>query len=759
MNSSIRRGSAGLAAVALAVSLACTAPVAHADRSDRAGHHHGKHQNKAAGSFQRVSTFPAYLNASKDEVAVAEISTITPDGKTVIYTDAAGKRIGFVDLRDPANPKPLGTVAVPGEPTSVYATGDKILVCVDKTDGNFTDPKGSMLVFDLKSRELLREIDLGGQPDSIDVSPDGRWAAIAIENQRDEEFTPEGLEEGDIPQPPAGFLASLELTADVADWQVKRTDLTGLQGMVANTDPEPEYVKFSPDGSRVALTMQENNHIAIIDPRAQKVLNHFSAGTATVDGVDTKKDGVINPTDSITAPREPDSIGWVDGRHVAIANEGDWKGGTRGWTIFDATSGKVTWDAGNSLEQAVIANGHWPEGRAAKKGVEPEGLAVATFNGKRYAFVGSERANVVAVYDVSKPSKPRYLQMLPSTNGPEGLLPVPSRNLLVVSSEVDEAENNIRATVQTYQFSRKAKPAYPQISATHDIAWGALGALTADPKKPGLLWSATDAAYKDTRILQIEATGSQAKGKGKQAQPARITREIPVTKDGKQASYDVEGIWLKRDRSGFWLGVEGAKGPENMLVETDARGAVLREVTLPEGYTAKLGKQGIEGITGTADGSVLYVAMQREAKGEDVTRIGRYDVKAGTCTFYGYQLESTDVEGDWIGLSEIHLLDQDTLAVIERDKLNGPDASIKRIYTVDIKGKGVADGQLLPVLAKELAVDVLPHLQATKGWTQEKLEGMTVDARGDLYVITDNDGVDDNNGETVFLNLGRKLKG
>lgn len=470
------------------------------------------------------------------------------------------------------------------------------------TCGMVAAPTGSLMVFDLTSSKLLREIDLGGQPDSIDISPDVEWAAIAVENQRDEEFTPEGLDEGALPQLPAGFLASIDLRGEVADWQVKRTELTGLQGMMAADDPEPEYVKFSPDGSQVPPTLQENNHVAIIYPRGQKVLNHFSAGTVTVDGVDTKKDGVIDPTGSITAPREPDSIGWVDGRPVATSNEGAWLGGTRGWTIFDSHDGKVTWDAGNSLEQQVIANGHWPEGRAAKKGVEPEGLAVAAFNGRRYAFVGSERANVVAVYDVTRPSKPRYLQMLPSTNGPEGLLPVPSRNLLVVSSEVDEAEKNIRATVQTYQFSRKAKTAYPQFTATDGIAWGALGALTADPKKPGRLWSATDAAYKDTSILGIDAKGSQ--GKGKKA-------------------------------------IEGAKAPEKMLVETDAKGAVLREVKLPEGYAAKLGKQGIEGVTGTRDGKVLYVAMQREAKGEDVTRIARYDVTTGQWSFYGYQPQAT----------------------------------------------------------------------------------------------------------------------
>lgn len=743
----LRAGIGILAATSLTCGLIAAAPSAEARRPSP--------KPRPAGAFERVSTFPAYLNATKAEPAVAEISTVTPDGRTVVYTDSAGQRIGFVDIRNTGKPRPLGTVAVGGEPTSVYATGDKILVCVDRTDGDFAHPKGALLVLDASSRKLLREVDLGGQPDSIDVSPDGAWATIAIENQRDEDATPKGLKKGDLPQAPAGFLASIRIDGPVQQWQVKRTELTNLPGMAAPSDPEPEYVKISPDGRYAALTLQENNQIAIIDYRKQQVVKSFSAGTATVTGVDVKKDGVINPTGSITAAREPDSIGWIDDRHVATTNEGDWLGGTRGWTVFDSRTGKVTWDAGNSLEQQVIAHGNWPESRAEKKGVEPEGLAVATFRGKRYAFVGSERANVVAVYDVSNPAKPSFLQLLASTNGPEGILPVPSRNLLVVSSEVDEAENNVRASVQLYRFTKgKARSRaaqlrrYPQITATGGIGWGALGALTADPRTPGKLWSATDAAYANTRILSIDATRT----------PARITGETPVTKDGQQASYDVEGLWRKRDGKGFWLGVEGATGPENLLVETDAKGAVLREVKIPAGYAAKLGKQGIEGVSGSTNGKVLYVAFQREAKGEDVTRIGRYDIAKGSWTFYGYQLGKTSTEGDWLGLSEITTVNGDTLAVIERDKLNGPDAKVKRIYTVKLTSKGVADGQPLPVLRKRLAVDVLPTLRAGNGWTQEKLEGMTIDRRGNVYVVTDNDGVKDATGETVFANLGRKIR-
>jgi hypothetical protein len=48
----------------------------------------------------------------------------------------------------------------------------------------------------------------------------------------------------------------------------------------------------------------------------------------------------------------------------------------------------------------------------------------------------------------------------------------------------------------------------------------------------------------------------------------------------------------------------------------------------------------------------------------------------------------------------------------------------------------------------------LPRLRATNGWTQEKLEGLTIGGNGQVYAITDNDALQDATGETVFLRLG-----
>ena len=94
----------------------------------------------------------------------------------------------------------------------------------------------------------------------------------------------------------------------------------------------------------------------------------------------------------------------------------------------------------------------------------------------------------------------------------------------------------------------------------------------------------------------------------------------------------------------------------------------------------------------------------------------------------------------------------------ERDNQSGPDTRIKRVYTVDVRGgTPVAEGGVIPVLDKTLAIDVLPAMQAGKGWVHDKLEGLARTADGTVYVVTDNDGVDDSTGETQFLNLGKAL--
>ncbi|GGN29419.1 hypothetical protein FHR83_007730 [Actinoplanes campanulatus] len=551
-----------------------------------------------APEFRRLSTFPAYLNSSIGDTAAAEISTVTEDGRTVVYTDSPGKRLGFVDISDPAAPKPAGALAVGGEPTSVAHLGRLLLAGVN-TRTSFTDPSGKLVVIDAVSRKTVREIDLGGQPDSVAVAPSGRYVAVAIENERDED-----VDDGAIPQAPAGWLA----VVDTRTWAVSRVDLSGLSA-VAPTDPEPEYVSVNSRDEAV-VSLQENNHLAVVSLRDKKIISDFPAGEVTVEGVDVADDDRITLDGTITAKREPDGVAWITDDLFATANEGDYQGGSRGWSIFSKKTGKVVWDAGNSLEHIAVAYGQYPDKRSDAKGIEPENVAFGVFNRVPYVFVNAERGNFTAVYDVSNPLKPRFRQLLPTTNGPEGVVAVPSRGLVVVSSEEEDPSIGIRGTVQVFGIGSSKNQ---RVVSKNDIPWGALSGLSAVPGRRDRLAAVTDAVYSPTRVLGLTADGV-------------IDSELTVTRDGAPVGYDAEGLVVRR-QGGYWLAVEG----QNLLVRLNARAEVQEEIPLSPDVAAAITSNGLEGIAEV--GASVWVAVQRTIKGDpaNTTRIGRYDTVTRTC--------------------------------------------------------------------------------------------------------------------------------
>ena len=73
----------------------------------------------------------------------------------------------------------------------------------------------------------------------------------------------------------------------------------------------------------------------------------------TLEAGDTQKDGALVFDQTITVPRDSDSIAWIDNTHFARANEGDTDGGSRGWTIF-SQDGDVVHGSGISFEYAIM---------------------------------------------------------------------------------------------------------------------------------------------------------------------------------------------------------------------------------------------------------------------------------------------------------------------------------------------------------------------------------------------------------------------
>mmetsp|Transcript_47959 Transcript_47959/g.72547 ORF Transcript_47959/g.72547 Transcript_47959/m.72547 type:complete len:497 (-) Transcript_47959:1079-2569(-) len=402
-------------------------------------------------NFNRIATFAIckQLDATcnTDTETVAEIVTATEDGMTLVYTDSEQENIGFVDISDPANPAAFGTVALSGEPTSVAVLGGLALAAVN-TSEDFVNTSGELVAIDIATRVIVKTWQLGGQPDSVAVSPDGKYILVAIENERDED-----LGDGVPPQMPAGFVVLVETAPDVNDWTSSVISLTGLPGVLYPQDPEPEFVAINKKNIAV-VTLQENNAILLIDLATKTVSSSFTAGTVDLINIDIEEEDLIHMSASLNdVPREPDGVTFMGNRYFATADEGDLEGGSRGFTIFDARTGEIAFTSGSSMDQIAAAVGHYPEDRSGNKGVEPENVAFGTFDGVDYLFVNAERANLVYVYDVSKRMKPVFKQVLPTTVGPEGSKAIPERNLLVVAGEVDARGDKIRSAISIYEYS------------------------------------------------------------------------------------------------------------------------------------------------------------------------------------------------------------------------------------------------------------------------------------------------------------------
>jgi hypothetical protein len=236
---------------------------------------------------------------------------------------------------------------------------------------------------------------------------------------------------------------------------------------------------------------------------------------------------------------------------------------------------------------------------------------------------------------------------------------------------------------------------------------------------------------------------------------------------GAPAAYDLEGIAVRPD-GGFWLVSEGNPDNDNPLQQRSllqavaADGAVEREVPLPDAAYEQAIRFGFEGVAsrGEGDDEQVVVAVQRAWKDDpkDSAKLAIYSPAQDSWSFVRYPLEAPKSErGGWVGLSEITYLDGDQFALIERDNQPGDYAAIKAITVIALDGvTPAAFGEELPTVEKQMAIDLLPAMQARRGWISDKAEGFAITADGRVFAVTDNDGVDDASGETLLMLLGTK---
>lgn len=436
-----------------------------------------------APSISSIATFDTGLGANGAEIIStqgdrAAISNIG-DPANGISTS-----IDVLDVSDPTAPTQVRRITDVGLTgiTSVAVHPTKDLLVAVAGESTPTSKAGRMLVFRLSDGVKLAESVIaadatyttGRQPDSVEISPDGRWALVAIEAQQVDATDFGG----------AGALVVLDLSSfdpatstTISPVTVELSDLTGTPGMstgrgydtdisprtlVVNTPDglEPEGIGFAADSTKAWVTLQENNGVVALDltqpiPAVLPASAAFGVGQTTHLADLTTTGGYV-PTESLTAFREPDGIKAVDiagSRYLVTADEGDTRNallasgprGGRTVTVYDAATGAVVADTGSQLDDIAARNGIYPDGRSNRGGSEAEMLDVATFDGRAIVAVGLERANALAFIDITTPASPVVLDVIATGSAPEGVKLVAADGTLYAYS-ANEASGTVTVT-------------------------------------------------------------------------------------------------------------------------------------------------------------------------------------------------------------------------------------------------------------------------------------------------------------------------
>lgn len=153
------------------------------------------------------------------------------------------------------------------EVTSVTVSKDgKYGLAVIRTgDTDSEANKGLLAIVDLTTYKTVKTYELGIGPDSIALSPDGLHAVIAIEDEELNKAADE-IDYANTKRPGSIMVVSFAggnvLEGEITSLPVS---LDNVEGAIYKHDPQPEYVAISPDSKTAAITLQENNVVAIVD--------------------------------------------------------------------------------------------------------------------------------------------------------------------------------------------------------------------------------------------------------------------------------------------------------------------------------------------------------------------------------------------------------------------------------------------------------------------------------------------------------------
>jgi DNA-binding beta-propeller fold protein YncE len=400
-----------------------------------------------------------YVSNGKVAAAIEAIDKVSP-GKVVVFNttthaEIAARTVG--SLPDMVCFSPDGKyifTANEGEPNPAYTI----------------DPVGSVSIVDVNNNYNVTTLDFGGfasqaaelkarglriygpnasfaqdiEPEYVAVSSNSKIAWVTL--QENNAIAKIDIETKTVTNIfPLGF-KNFNLEANAID----PSDADG--GVTFGTWPvkgiyTPDAIAVNPDnGTPFLYTANEGDareYAAYVEARRVNAASVVLDPTAFPNAATLKGNTQLGRLNITSTLGDTDGDGDYDELYAP---------GARSFSVWNGNTGALVYDSKNELDVFSRGVNLYPDGRSDDKGTEPEGLAIGKVGNNSLLFVGMERADAVAVYDITNPVKPVFRQILGKLGiapgaepgiGPEGVLFVPAdkspngKSLLIVSFEVD----------------------------------------------------------------------------------------------------------------------------------------------------------------------------------------------------------------------------------------------------------------------------------------------------------------------------------
>lgn len=358
------------------------------------------------GQTLAATNYTVYNSASNGQMGdidSSEIIDITPDNKYAVVVGARdlGERRLYIATLTPTtgivvNELDLDT-AVNGRglinplPSSVamHPTGRYALITIREggSPANTADEQPGLAVFVSVSTDgqlsLVTDpvLTLGIRPESVDIAPNGEFAVVANEGSN-------GI-------PNSGTVSIIDLDAAGSPTGSVAANLIPPSA----TNPDPESVAISPDGTRAFVTLEKSGDIAIVSIGAP-------LSGSTIATADIPSSGSSLPDGIAVTP---------DSQYVVTANEG-----THRVNFFQVNN------SGSTPSLDLIET----SGSDLSIGSTPEMVAIGTIGGQLRAFVTLEANDSVAVFRITPSASDKFQFETeislnrtgePVADGPEGI--------------------------------------------------------------------------------------------------------------------------------------------------------------------------------------------------------------------------------------------------------------------------------------------------------------------------------------------------